>query len=141
MFGCINNIKMYTIYRYFLGGIEQFSTENQQLCVSLPLDLQNDCNIEEVIRDPTDHMLFSGIESEPVELLPHLFIGGAQNAANREVLERLGISAIINVSKSCRNYFEDLFTYKTIPVDDSFNEDIASYFVETSNFIGEFNHI
>lgn len=116
--------------------MKQFSLENQQLCTSLPLSLQTDVKFDEVIRDPSDHMLFSGVETEPVQLLPHLFIGGAQHAANREILQRVGITAIINVSKTCRNYFEESFTYQTIPVDDSFNEDIASYFGETSNFIG-----
>ena len=118
--------------------MEQFSVENQHLCVSSPLNLQTNCNVQEIMRDPTDYMIFNEAEREPVQLLPHLFIGSAQHAANREVLQRLGITAIINVSKTCRNNFEELFTYKTIPVDDSFNEDIASYFVETSTFIGEF---
>ena len=84
-------------------------------------------------------MLFDPTESEPTRLLPHLFIGSAQHAANKEVLQRLGITAILNVSKTCRNHFEEQFTYKTIPVDDSFNEDIGSYFAETSLFIGELN--
>lgn len=84
-------------------------------------------------------MLFNPMENEPTRLLPHLFIGSAQHAANKEVLQRLGITAILNVSKTCRNNFEEQFTYKTIPVDDSFNEDIGSYFAETSLFIGELN--
>ena len=89
------------------------------------------------MRDPTDQILFGEADREPVQLLPHLFLGSALHAANREILQRLGITAIINVSKNCRNNFEDLFIYKKIPVDDSFNEDISSYFADTSNFIGE----
>ena len=112
--------------------------ENEQLCISSPLSLQTNSNVEEILRDPTDHILFSEADKEPVQLLPHLFLGSSQHAANYEVLQRLGITAIVNVSKTCRNNFEDLFVYMNIPVDDSFNEDIASYFMDASNFIGEF---
>lgn len=112
--------------------------ENRQLCVSSPLFIQTDCT---VMRDPTDHVLFSETDKEPVQLLPHLFLGSAQHAANREVLQMLGITAIINVSKTCRNDFEEFFTYMKIPVDDSFNEDISSYFADALNFIGEFSSL
>jgi len=121
---------------FFLdGGIQKFSMENRQLCVSSPLTLHTECRFTEVMRDPTDQILFGEADREPVQLLPHLFLGSALHAANREILQRLGITAIINVSKNCRNNFEDLFIYKKIPVDDSFNEDISSYFADTSNFI------
>lgn len=76
------------------------------------------------------------IQSDPVELLPHLYIGDAFNASSKETLERLGITAVLNVSNNCRNFFADSYRYKNIPVDDNHNADLASWFLDAINFIG-----
>ncbi|XP_048585365.1 dual specificity protein phosphatase 1 isoform X2 [Nematostella vectensis] len=73
--------------------------------------------------------------NEPVELLPHLYLGSELHASRRDVLKRLGISAIVNVSRNIPNTFEDSFTYKTIPVDDTYNADIGVWFEEAAGFI------
>eukprot|EP00794_Sanderia_malayensis_P005133 gene5133-5781_t len=120
---------------YLEGGMKTFSKEYHEYCESTPLYVPTDSICQDKIRDPTDQVLFSPLEQEPVLLLPHLFIGSEQHAGNKEVLQRLGITAILNVSKNCRNNFEDEFTYKNIPVNDEFSEDISKYFTETSTFI------
>ena len=89
------------------------------------------------MNDPTDQILYSPMENEPVQVLPYLFLGSAYHASDKDVLERLGITAIVNVSRNCPNMFEGRFTYKTVPVDDSYSEDIGSHFTETSCFIGK----
>ena len=137
----LSNSVIKTSVILFIGGLNAFSKDFPQLCESSQLNLPTERKTTDVIRDPTDHMLFDPMENEPTRLLPHLFIGSALHAANKEVLQRLGITAILNVSKTCRNNFEEQFTYKTIPVDDSFNEDIGCYFAETSLFIGELNFV
>ncbi|ETE59434.1 Dual specificity protein phosphatase 1, partial [Ophiophagus hannah] len=55
--------------------------------------------------------------------------------ASREVLESLGITAVLNVSSSCPNYFEGHFLYKSIPVEDNHMADISVWFQEAIDFI------
>ena len=57
-------------------------------------------------------------QNEPVEILKHLYLGSEIHASQREVLERLGITSIVNVSRNIPNFFENTFHYKSIPVDD-----------------------
>lgn len=78
-------------------------------------------------------------QNEPVEILKHLFLGSEIHASRKEVLERLGITSIVNVSSNIPNYFENTFDYKSIPVDDTFNADIGKWFEEAARFIGEFS--
>ena len=77
-------------------------------------------------------------ERQPVEILPYLYLGSENHASQKEVLKQLGISAIMNVSRTIPCYFEDTFTYKTIPVDDSYSADIGSWFEEAVIFIGKY---
>lgn len=77
-------------------------------------------------------------QNEPVEILKHLFLGSEIHASRKEVLERLGITSIVNVSSNIPNYFENTFDYKSIPVDDTYNADIGKWFEEAARFIGEF---
>ena len=44
----------------------------------------------------------------------------------------------MNVSKSCKNCFEDLFEYMTVPVDDNDSADLSAWFDSTIAFIGKF---
>lgn len=75
-------------------------------------------------------------QSEPVELLSHLYIGNALSAAGKEVLVRHGITAILNVSNNCQNHFDTDFRYKNIPVDDNPLVDLSTWFMESISFIG-----
>lgn len=43
----------------------------------------------------------------------------------------------MNISRNIPNYFQDSFEYKNIPVDDTYNADIESWFEETAQFIGK----
>ena len=76
-------------------------------------------------------------QNEPVEILPHLYIGSEIHASQKELLQRLGITSIVNVSRNIPNFFEGTFYYKSIPVDDTYNADIGSWFEEAAEFIGE----
>ncbi|XP_018604585.1 dual specificity protein phosphatase 4 [Scleropages formosus] len=71
----------------------------------------------------------------PVEILPFLFLGSAYHASKRDMLDRMGISALLNVSSSCPNHFEGLYTYKCIPVEDNHKADISSWFIEAIEYI------
>lgn len=80
-----------------------------------------------------------GVEdnTEPAELLPHLFLGSETHAASKSTLLKLGITAVLNVSHNCPNYFEDSFVYKRIAIKDSKCDDITIMINEALVFIGK----
>ncbi|XP_067879543.1 dual specificity protein phosphatase 2 [Heterodontus francisci] len=71
----------------------------------------------------------------PVEILPFLYLGSAYHSSRKETLQSLGITALLNVSSNCPNYFEGVFQYKCIPVEDSHLADISAWFREAIDFI------
>lgn len=72
-----------------------------------------------------------------MEILPFLFLGSAFHASKKDMLDGMGISALLNVSSNCPNHFEGAYQYKCIPVEDNHKEDISSWFIEAIDFIGE----
>lgn len=89
-------------------------------------------------------MFFFNLQGGPVEILPFLFLGSAFHASKKDMLDGMGISALLNVSSNCPNHFEGVYQYKCIPVEDNHKEDISSWFIEAIDFIGEladFNHM
>lgn len=74
-----------------------------------------------------------------MEILPFMYLGNFQDASNLELLHRLGITSLMNVSTKCKNLFEDQFSYMNIPVDDNPNADLAAWFPESNAFIGRFD--
>lgn len=72
-----------------------------------------------------------------MEILPFLFLGSALHASKKDMLDRMGISALLNVSSNCPNHFEGDYQYKCIPVEDNHKEDISSWFIEAIEFIGK----
>ncbi|XP_026714340.1 dual specificity protein phosphatase 1, partial [Athene cunicularia] len=71
----------------------------------------------------------------PVEILPFLYLGSAYHASRKDMLDALGITALINVSANCPNHFEGHYQYKSIPVEDNHKADISSWFNEAIDFI------
>lgn len=72
-----------------------------------------------------------------MEILPFLYLGSAYHASRKDMLDMLGITALINVSANCPNHFEAHYQYKSIPVEDNHKADISSWFNEAIEFIGE----
>lgn len=83
----------------------------------------------------SSHLSF--IQGGPVEILPFLYLGSALHASKKEVLDAIGISALLNVSADCPNHFEGAYQYKCIPVEDNHKEDISCWFLEAIEFIGQ----
>lgn len=73
----------------------------------------------------------------PVELLPFLFLGSAIHSSRRETLAAAGITAVLNVSSSCPNFYEGEFQYLRINVEDSLAADIRACFSTAIAFIGK----
>ncbi|NWV75672.1 DUS4 phosphatase, partial [Dasyornis broadbenti] len=119
------------------GGYERFSSEYPEFCAKTK-SLNN-------VSPPTSaEPLDLGCSScgtpyhdqgGPVEILPFLYLGSAYHAARRDMLDALGITALLNVSSDCPNHFEGLYQYKCIPVEDNHKADISSWFMEAIEYI------
>lgn len=104
------------------------------------LSFSSDCS------DAESEPLSSGMESEgasppsfPVQILPNLYLGSAQDSANRDTLAKLGIHYILNVTPNLPNLFEKNgdFHYKQIPISDHWSQNLSQFFPEAIEFIGE----
>uniref|UniRef100_A0AC35U7C9 Protein-tyrosine-phosphatase n=1 Tax=Rhabditophanes sp. KR3021 TaxID=114890 RepID=A0AC35U7C9_9BILA len=75
----------------------------------------------------------------PVQVLHHLYLGNAETAANKELLDRHNIRYIINVTKDLRNVFEREpdFHYYNIPVDDTHSQNLKTEFYQAFQFINQ----
>ncbi|KAG8439279.1 hypothetical protein GDO86_005481 [Hymenochirus boettgeri] len=127
---------------FFLkGGFETFSSQFPEFCnkcsppVGLSLPLSASCvpGSADSNCTPCGTPLYD--QGGPVEILPFLYLGSAYHASRKDMLETLGITALINVSANCPNHFEGNFQYKSIPVEDSHKADISSWFNEAIDFI------
>jgi len=76
-------------------------------------------------------------QNPPTELLPHLYIGDERHSSNIELLQRTGITTILNVSNSNPVPECSQFAYKQIPIRDNESENISSWFNEALQFIGK----
>lgn len=81
------------------------------------------------------HLIF--VKDGPVELLPFLYLGSAFHSSRRETLAAAGITAVLNVSSTCPNFFEGEFRYLQLTVEDSLATDIRACFSTAIAFIGE----
>ncbi|KAG0727905.1 Dual specificity protein phosphatase 7 [Chionoecetes opilio] len=73
----------------------------------------------------------------PVEILPHLYLGNAQNSGDRDALNRHKIQYIINVTPNLPNVFDKCgsFKYMKIPIADHWSQNLASFFPKAIQFI------
>ncbi|KAM6976605.1 dual specificity protein phosphatase 1 [Aplochiton taeniatus] len=126
---------------FFLkGGFDSFSNEFPEMCnkpstpqgLCLPLSASQP-NSAETGCSPCSTPLYD--QGGPVEILPFLYLGSAYHASRKDMLDMLGITALINVSANCPNHFEDSFQYKSIPVEDNHKADISSWFNEAIEYI------
>lgn len=72
-------------------------------------------------------------------ILPYLYLGNEEGAADEALIDRLSIKYILNLTPRCPNFFShrsDL-NYRQIKVNDSNQEDIAQHFDEAIQFIGK----
>lgn len=120
------------------GGFDTFTTEYPDMCtkpsppqgLSLPLSSSQSADPS---CSPCNTPLYD--QGGPVEILPFLYLGSAYHASRKDMLDMLGITALINVSANCPNHFVDSFQYKSIPVEDNHKADISSWFNEAIEFI------
>ncbi|XP_027010539.1 dual specificity protein phosphatase 1 [Tachysurus fulvidraco] len=127
---------------FFLkGGFDTFSSEFPEMCTKAPppqgLSLPLSANCPPGSAEPNCNSCTTPLYDQggPVEILPFLYLGSAYHASRKDMLDMLGITALINVSANCPNHFEDHYQYKSIPVEDNHKADISSWFNEAIEFI------
>lgn len=128
------------------GGLNNFRTKYPHLCVARDNDLDNGlqtglrnlrltATTTEQREDPHPS---PAAPTFPVEVLPHLFLGDAKNAADLECLQGKGIRYILNVTPNVPNKFEmnGQFKYLQIPIKDHWSQNLTNYFPQAITFIG-----
>ncbi|XP_051924788.1 dual specificity protein phosphatase 2 [Hippocampus zosterae] len=116
---------------YFLqGGFQAFSEACPELCYSKTLTA-----VEPLPPINLGRKTPAYDQDGPVELLPFLFLGSAIHASHRETLASAGITAVLNVSSSCPNFFEGEFQYLRLTVEDNLAADIRACFSTAIAFI------
>lgn len=120
------------------NGFKKFSEEYPQHCdFDQPAHNHLQINlVEDFTSDPTDKTTFSPhTDLCPVNILPYLYLGSANHASQKELLDKIGITAILNVSKTLPSAFSNCYEYMTIAIDDNERENISSHFDSAINFI------
>lgn len=127
---------------YLNNGFARFCEEYPQHCeFDYPVDGPNPLQItlnDDISIDPTDRNIFSpDTDVCPVSILPYIYLGSAHHSSQKELLDKLGVTAILNVSKTCPINFKNSYEYKTIAVDDNDRENISSHFDDAIKFIDD----
>ncbi|ESO98300.1 hypothetical protein LOTGIDRAFT_114339, partial [Lottia gigantea] len=145
------NLMYKSMVRYFgnkkililTGGFTRFKQECPDLCTPHPsplgtyltLLIMNDVGSGFSKASFTPLLFY--FQTQPVELMPYLFLGDALHSTMKDQLLDLGITAILNVSTSCANHFPQDFRYKIIPVEDTASADLHFWFKDAIQFIEE----
>eukprot|EP00798_Chlamydomonas_sp_ICE-L_P016100 gene16100-22242_t len=77
------------------------------------------------------------IEEQPSKILDNMFLSGQGVERDRQVLDKYGITAILQVGLELKPSHLHRYVYKHIPVVDLEEEDLVSFFEECINFIHE----
>lgn len=76
--------------------------------------------------------------TEPTLIINNIYIGSAHNAANKNLLDRLNIKYIINVTAEITNYFQNDIEYANYIIYDDNKQSISKYLEESYKKIKEF---
>jgi len=72
--------------------------------------------------------------SNPIEILPYLYIGNLRASRNIEKLTQAGITHILTVADS-EPEFPKRFQYRVVAIDDSGEDDLSRHFYRCFDFI------
>ncbi|KAK5932283.1 hypothetical protein CgunFtcFv8_004002 [Champsocephalus gunnari] len=117
---------------FLKGGLEGFSEAYPELCYSSACSQLSAVEPEPMV---TGRRTPAYDRDGPVELLPFLFLGSAIHSSRRETLAAAGITAVLNVSSTCPNFYEGDFQYLQLMVEDNLAADIGACFSTAIAFI------
>ncbi|XP_030594307.1 dual specificity protein phosphatase 2 isoform X1 [Archocentrus centrarchus] len=123
--------EVHTQICFLQGGFVAFSEAYPELCYT------STSNHSAVEPEPvvTGRRTPAYDQDGPVELLPFLFLGSAIHSSRRETLAAAGITAVLNVSSTCPNFYEGEFQYLRLTVEDTLAADIRACFSAAIAFI------
>lgn len=140
-----NNCYNSLLYLIFSGGYESFSSlypnyishsERKDNQVTLGL---SSLNLVEAPSPKSGETTPS--PAFPIEVIENLYLGNHQCSMDSTALARNNIRYILNVTPNLPNHFEgncDIdITYKQIPIQDHWSQNLSAYFPEAIAFIGE----
>jgi translation initiation factor 2 beta subunit (eIF-2beta)/eIF-5 len=64
-----------------------------------------------------------------------LYLGDKHHAKDKELLEKLGITHILNVTTQVENFHPEKFEYKKIEINDTTSTEVSDIFTEMHEFI------
>ena len=79
-------------------------------------------------------------EPDLVEILPFLFLGNERASGNKQRLQSLGISTVINVTTKLPNRHPGAFQYHRVAVEDKTDSDLSGQFDEIIELINAGPH-
>ncbi|VDP76290.1 unnamed protein product [Echinostoma caproni] len=90
-------------------------------------------------RSPRDDQDEDVMSASISKILPYLYLGNARDAQNLDLLRRVGITHIINVTETVPMPFKRPvpFTYLHLPASDTINQDLRPAFDRAVQFIDE----
>ena len=126
---------------FLTGGLKEFCRDYQNLCENVPVNI---CQSADFPPSPTTCEPVPGRpQGTPVTaILPYLYLGNEEGAADEALIDRLSIKYILNLTPRCPNFFiqrPDIH-YKQIKIHDSNQEDIGQHFDEAIQFIGKLKY-
>lgn len=108
------------------------------MCENAPVNI---CHVDDFPPSPTTCDSYPGRpQGTPVTaILPFLYLGNEDGAADEALIDRLSIKYILNLTPRCPNFFSQRsdMHYKQIKINDSNQEDIGQHFDEAIQFIDE----
>jgi len=117
--------------KYLRGGLQAFYGAYRSLC-SRPETQPS----QPFLYSPTTPVIDNDVDSAEIsQILPFLFIGNQRDAQNRDLLGRLGITHVLNVTSHLPTHFEDVIAYLRCPANDNCGQNIKQYFNDAISFI------
>jgi len=120
---------------YLQGGLQSFHKNYGHLCSQPGEPLSRP-----LLYSPTTNVVDCQVDTAVIsEILPSLYLGNERDASNRELLQSLSITHILNVTSQIPLHFEDdkALTYKRLPATDSCSQNLKQYFDDAVSFIDE----
>lgn len=137
----IKNRLLFGNFFILIGGLKEFCRDYQNLCENVPVNI---CQSADFPPSPTTCEPVPGRpQGTPVTaILPYLYLGNEEGAADEALIDRLSIKYILNLTPRCPNFFSQRpdIHYKQIKIHDSNQEDIGQHFDEAIQFIGKLKY-
>lgn len=122
---------------YLEGGLKEFERRHGELCCRRTDEEKP--QPQRPLCSPTSPVVEEGIDTAAVtEILPYLYLGNECDAADMDMLQRLCITHVLNVTSNIPFRCEHLgLVTKRLAASDSAMQDIRQYFTDALAFIDE----